>query len=353
MLRTTHPSLLSATSAWMQSRTLLARPMFVGMVLAATLLCGSPAWAQFRFGGGGGGFRLPIGGGGTPRISIPIGNNGGRSNNSIGNSVGNTIRGVVGGGSSGSKVFKPAVEPNRPALGGLPGAIFGAALNSKGNDFVPLPIGQPPRKKSLPEIVIPLVLNHPFQCVKPPCEPRPVQPHPVPVQPAPGDANGGRTNPNERPLSEIERVARDAKQAFQQQQFDKAMTLANRMNDLAPKNSGVLQFRAAVYQAQLKYPQAAIDTYNAILAGPIWTRVNIKEVYVDPAAYQRDLNWLRATTEEQPNELAHQFLSAYHAHVAEDWDRCRIHLEKMLQLQPGEAVAVKLLEKVNAKAAGG
>lgn len=176
------------------------------------------------------------------------------------------------------------------------------------------------------------------------CQPSPPvcrQPAPAPVQEAPVNNSGQN--------QQLRQLVENAKSSFQNKKYLDAVAASTKWIELAPKSTDALQLRSLSYFAMGEFKLAARDAYTSILTGPIWTRVALKELYTDASGHTRDLSWLRAAADEQPQSLHVHFLLAYHNLLLGNLNSGAKNLETVLKIKPNEPVASRLLQVVSTK----
>lgn len=148
---------------------------------------------------------------------------------------------------------------------------------------------------------------------------------------------------------EVEGVVQNlnqAMEAFRVGNNHQAMVLADRLIAAMPKHSDLLQFRSLIHLRSSDWTKAAADMYDSLQHGAIWSQEQVDRVYGDADRYQRELRMLRLLVDSQPDNLATQFLSAYHHLVAKEIDSARKTLQYILTIKPNEPVAVALLRQM-------
>jgi hypothetical protein len=170
---------------------------------------------------------------------------------------------------------------------------------------------------------------------------RPVMPPPnvLPIQ-----ASKARTN-TQPVMSTVERLD-VAKRDFRSGHHNSALAHASMLLQQMPNNANLLQFRSLVYFRKGDYKRSALDAYEAVKHGAIWSEATIEDLYAYPAFYERELRLLRL---DESEDLTTAFLSAYHHLVAGDLDQGRDSLKLVLTIKPGDAVATALINLVDTR----
>jgi hypothetical protein len=126
--------------------------------------------------------------------------------------------------------------------------------------------------------------------------------------------------------------------------FDKALKLS-------PKDSVIHEVRALALFALGRYPEAAA-ALNAVLAsapGMDWT--TISNVYGSVDAYTSHLRRLEDFCRSKPDDAAAHFVLAYHYLVGGYSDMAAAALRIVVAKQPGDVVAERMLEALDAAGA--
>jgi predicted Zn-dependent protease len=160
----------------------------------------------------------------------------------------------------------------------------------------------------------------------------------------PRKASAGRTA--SRPvLSTTERLD-VAKRDFRVGHHNSALAHASMLLQEMPNNANLLQFRSLVYFRKGDYKRSALDAYEAVKHGGIWSEATVKDLYAYPAFYQRELRLLRL---DESTDLTTAFLSAYHHLVAGELDHGRESLKQVLTIKPGDPIATALIHLVDTR----
>ena len=146
-------------------------------------------------------------------------------------------------------------------------------------------------------------------------------------------------------MSTVERL-NVAKRSFRSGHHNGALAHASMLLQQMPKDANLLQFRSLVYFRKGDYKRAALDAYEAVKHGAIWTEETIEDLYAYPAFYERELRLLRL---DESEDLTTAFLSAYHHLVAGDLDQGRESLKLVLTIKPGDAIATALINLVDSR----
>lgn len=137
-----------------------------------------------------------------------------------------------------------------------------------------------------------------------------------------------------------------AKQDFRVGHHNSALAHASMLIQQMPNNANLLQFRSLVYFRKGDYKRSALDAYEAVKHGAIWSEATVKDLYAYPAFYKRELRLLRL---DESTDLSTAFLSAYHHLVAGELDHGRESLKQVLTIKPGDPIATALINLVDTR----
>lgn len=146
----------------------------------------------------------------------------------------------------------------------------------------------------------------------------------------------------------VDQVA-TAKASFQAGDYGQAASKLDALLTELPDDANLLQFRSLVYLRSGRNDLAARDAYEAIKHGAIWTAEVIADVYGDSTSHDRDRNMVEFLASQTPDQLAPQFLTAYHNLVAGDWKAGQTSLQAVLDISPSEPIATALLKVLDVK----
>ena len=135
--------------------------------------------------------------------------------------------------------------------------------------------------------------------------------------------------------------------AFKQGDYTAALAKCDKAVTLAPKDSVIHEVRALTLFALGRYPEAAA-TLNAVLAvapGMDWT--TLSSLYGSVDAYTAQLRKLEDFCRANPGSAAGYFVLAYHYLVGGHPDMAADALRVVVEKQPGDVVAKRLLEAID------
>lgn len=137
-----------------------------------------------------------------------------------------------------------------------------------------------------------------------------------------------------------------AMEAFRLGNHHQARLLADRLLEEVPTSADLLQFRSLVHLRDGNLKESALDIYQAVQHGAIWSLEQVRAIYGDLERYENDARMLRLLAQSDPQDLAAHFLSAYHHLVAGELAPGRKSLEQVLVIQPEEPIAVALMRLI-------
>ena len=140
-----------------------------------------------------------------------------------------------------------------------------------------------------------------------------------------------------------------ALEAFRLGNNHQAIVLADQLIVTMPNQSDLLQFRSLIHLRSSDWTKAAADLYTSVQQGAIWSMEKMGGVYGDVDRYKNDLQVLRLLAESRPDDLATQFVFAYHTLVGRELDAARKSLQRMLTIKPNDPVAEALLRQTEAQ----
>jgi Tfp pilus assembly protein PilF len=142
-----------------------------------------------------------------------------------------------------------------------------------------------------------------------------------------------------------------ARAAFREGNYVTAQTLIDQVLTTKPGDAPAHEFRALTLFAQGKYKEAAA-TLNALLAvAPGWDWTTMISLYGDSKAYEAQLRNLELYRDQSPRAAEARFLLAYHYLVCGHTDNARKELERLVEIEPNDVVASRLLAGLKAQTA--
>jgi len=137
-----------------------------------------------------------------------------------------------------------------------------------------------------------------------------------------------------------------ARSAFQSESYDVAARNLNALIGLSPRDSAAYQLRSLVHLATEDYRNAAADAYDGLQFGRSWTRASLQSVYANMERYQQQFDQLASQAAADAGSHEKQFLLAYHLLVLGRLEQGEKQLQKVLEIQPDEVLASRLLQQV-------
>jgi tetratricopeptide (TPR) repeat protein len=130
--------------------------------------------------------------------------------------------------------------------------------------------------------------------------------------------------------------------AFQQNDFDRALDLVNQGIAQSPSDAVLHEFRALVLFAKGDYQQAAATIHAVLAVGPGWNWTTLSSMYRSVSDYTAQLRALEGAVRSQPQDAAARFLLAYHYMTGGHTEAAARQLQKVVTLQPTDRVAADL-----------
>lgn len=132
------------------------------------------------------------------------------------------------------------------------------------------------------------------------------------------------------------------------------VTLALQQADAAllqnPNDTSLHEFRALCLFALGRYDEAAVPLYAVLAVGPGWDWASLSGLYPNVEIYTAQLRRLEAFAAANPQSSSSRFVLAYQYLTEGFNDAAAIQLKQVIALKPTDAVAIKLLQQMNAAA---
>lgn len=149
-------------------------------------------------------------------------------------------------------------------------------------------------------------------------------------------------------------VSDDGMQSFQQARaafydgdYPKAMTLVNTALSKMPNDAVLHEFRALVLFAQKQYKESAGTIYSILAVGPGWDWTTLAGLYPNIDIFTAQLRELEEFTRANQTSADGHFLLAYFYMTMGHNDAAKVELQAVLKLLPGDTVASQLLQVVS------
>jgi len=133
-----------------------------------------------------------------------------------------------------------------------------------------------------------------------------------------------------------------AKAAFYDGDYSEAMRQINRSLEKLPNDAVVHEFRSLILFALGQYQESAAVINTVLAVSPGWDWTTMSSLYPSVAVYTNQLRALESYAGQHQNDAAPFFLLAYHYQTAGHNKAAVEQLERVLKLQPRDAVAAQL-----------
>ncbi|MHB0960197.1 MAG: tetratricopeptide repeat protein [Pirellulaceae bacterium] len=153
-------------------------------------------------------------------------------------------------------------------------------------------------------------------------------------------------------VTEGYRVFDAGREAFAKGDYSGALRLVEQAIGMIPNDPVLHEFGALCLFAEGDYSRAAA-VLNAVLAvspGMDWTTMS--SLYPNVETYTQQLRKLEAFTIDKPNDAAAEFVLAYHYMVVGHTDAAVTELKAVVENQPGDKLAQRMLDALEPPADG-
>ena len=134
--------------------------------------------------------------------------------------------------------------------------------------------------------------------------------------------------------------------AFQQNDYDRALDIVNKGITKYPDDAVMHEFRALVLFAREDYQQAASTIHAVLAVGPGWDWKTLSSLYANLNLYTAQLRKLEDFTIANPEDVGSRFLLAYHYISCGHNESAARHLTRVVKLVPGDRVAADVLQMI-------
>jgi tetratricopeptide (TPR) repeat protein len=155
---------------------------------------------------------------------------------------------------------------------------------------------------------------------------------------------GEEAPPPDPEMNESMALFDDARDAFKNEDFTKALEFVDGAIALLPSDATLHEFRALCLFALKDYQQAAGTIYAVLAAGPGWNWETLASLYRSPTTHTQQLRALEAYVRENPEDAAAIFLLAYHYMTMGHLDAAVRMWERVARLLPEDELTAQLLE---------
>lgn len=158
--------------------------------------------------------------------------------------------------------------------------------------------------------------------------------------------NGTAPPPEESVTSQAMATFDQAREAFQQGDYQRALDLTDQSLKQVPNDPSLHEFRALALFAVGRYDEAAAALYAVLSVGPGWDWSTMIGLYGNPDVYTQQLRALESFVTQNRNSAAGRFVLAYHyltqGHMPEAADQLR----NVAALQPRDQLSAQLLAQL-------
>ncbi|AMV18321.1 tetratricopeptide repeat protein [Planctomyces sp. SH-PL14] len=170
-------------------------------------------------------------------------------------------------------------------------------------------------------------------------------------EPVPATAPAGAAPEAAAETSPLEKAYDEARQAFYDSDYPKALEKVNAALALAPNDAALHEFKALSLFALGKYSDAAATIHAVLAVGPGWDWTTFIRMYPAADVYTAQLRALEAAVLEKPKAADLRFLLAYHYITCNSIPAATAQLKEVTLLQPQDTVAQQLLTMLGGPAA--
>jgi tetratricopeptide (TPR) repeat protein len=143
----------------------------------------------------------------------------------------------------------------------------------------------------------------------------------------------------------------EARQAFYDGNYDKALEKVNAALVLAKNDALLHEFRSLVLFAKGQYRDSAAAIHSVLAVGPGWDWTTLSGMYPSVDVYTSQLRKLEEFVVANPTSAATHFLLAYHYITCGSTQEAIAQLQEVNRLEPGDTVAVQVLEMIGGPSA--
>lgn len=158
---------------------------------------------------------------------------------------------------------------------------------------------------------------------------------------APADPNASSSGAESSPL---QTAFDEARQAFYDGDYAKAMEKVNAALALAKNDSLLHEFKSLVLFAQGQFKDSAATIHPVLAVGPGWDWTTLSGMYPSIDTYTQQLRKLEEAVRADANAADLHFLLAYHYITHNSNEEAITQLKEVVKLQPKDTVSVQLLE---------
>jgi tetratricopeptide (TPR) repeat protein len=137
-----------------------------------------------------------------------------------------------------------------------------------------------------------------------------------------------------------------ARTAFRNQDYAASIVYLQRLIQASPTDSVAHEFLALNLFALGRYEESAAIMNSVLAVAPGWNWETLVSLYSNVSIYTQQLRQLEGHVREHSDDAASNFLLAYHYLVMNHPDVAKGKLQRVLELQPRDAVARQLLNGI-------
>jgi TolA-binding protein len=141
-----------------------------------------------------------------------------------------------------------------------------------------------------------------------------------------------------------------ARALFKQGDFAGALAATDAALKAMPNDAAIHEFRALCLFALGQYPQAAGVLYAVLSAGPGWDWTTLIGLYPSLDVYTTQLRALEDYARANPDDPASRFVLGYHYLTQGHTENAAKMFEKVVQLQPKDALSAALVQQLGGAA---
>ena len=137
-----------------------------------------------------------------------------------------------------------------------------------------------------------------------------------------------------------------ARDAFKQDDYKRALDLADQALGQLPNDPTLHEFRALCLFALGRYGEAAASLYAVLSVGPGWDWTTLINLYSSPETYTQQVRALENDCTQNPRSAADRFVLAYHYLTQGHTDEALAQLKAVVSLQPNDTLAAQLVQQL-------
>ncbi|WP_145034501.1 tetratricopeptide repeat protein [Caulifigura coniformis] len=151
-------------------------------------------------------------------------------------------------------------------------------------------------------------------------------------------------------VTPVEKAYDEAKQAFYEGDYVRALERTNAALVIAPYDAALHEFKALTLFASGKYHDAAATIHTVLAVGPGWDWTTFISLYPNVDTYTAQLRALESAVTANPKAADLHFLLAYHYITCSSTNDAVAQLQEVAELEPKDTVALQLLQMIGGPA---